>query len=971
MPKRILVSVDPFEARAALLDGDSLVNVELESAASNKRKGNVYRGKVTAVEPSIDAAFVDYGAAKDGFLPFDEVSSKSLAHLTGHGRAASRSGLKTGDWVLVQVTKEEVGKKGASLTMHVSLPGRFVVLMPFSDRTGISRKLGGEERARLRSLAQQLQIPEGYGCIVRTVGEDERLEDLQADLDQQIAAWESILSNYQEKKGTGEVHVESGLALRFVRDYMTSDVAEVVVEDETSHRELAQFLEARMPQRRSILKRYSGDMPLFLRHGVERQIEALLNNKVGLPSGGSIVIGQTEALVAIDVNSGRMKQKDIEDTAFKVNLEAAREIARQVILRDLGGIIVVDFIDMESEAHNHAVEEELKAAFRWDKARLTFTRIQEFGLLSFSRQRLRQAVDSGITLPCPTCTGSGRVRSPNLLAMSALRKIRERLATQGGRAAFVEVTVPVEVGNFLNNRKREALTALERKFDVLIDVLGDPDALPDDLKLTVLGEVPQGRKSILGYEETEETAEGTAAETHEPEAPREAGLPQRPAHAPLTPPPSAGKGRSLFRGLISKFLGLEELGEVPPPSPEPARRDFAPVLAPVPASAQRVEPPREGLPPRATAPSRTPAPQRAPAPPRTPAPQRAPAPQRPPASSPQPQGPSPAPASSRPQAQPKQPATDRPVPPPGPEPRRPAPAPVAVAQPASIHEDVQSGALRPDLDFEGPGEGGEGTARKRRRRRRRRGHGGAGEGAESLPMDTGDQALDEARPADGESAPAQLDAFAAVPDAARTRRPAEPRRREPAKTEMTVATATEASETEEAPGDEGEGSEGIETASQKRRRRRRRSKGGAGDAGPQVDGMTRPTEGTPARTALPREVGARGSGTSRPEEPPKTEAARPEVPTPEASMPEAIPPEPPVVAPARVRTPRAPARASRPAAGKADEAAPPPTDGEAESKKRPRHRGGRGRKKADGTEGAGTTTPDAPRTPAPDGGEKK
>jgi ribonuclease E len=865
---------------------------------------------VTSVEPSIDAAFVDYGAAKDGFLPFDEVATKSLANLTGQGRATNRSGLKSGDWVLVQVTKEEVGKKGASLTMHVSLPGRFVVLMPFSDRTGISRKLGGEERARLRSLAQQLVIPEGYGCIVRTVGEDEHLEDLQADLDQQVAAWESIVQNFQDRQGAGEVHVEAGLALRFVRDYMTSDVGEVIVEDETSYRELAQFLESRMPQRRALLKRYSGDMPLFLRYGVERQIEALLTNKVVLPSGGSIIIGQTEALVAIDVNSGRMKSRDIEDTAFRVNLEAAREIARQVVLRDLGGILIVDFIDMESEAHKRAVEEELKAGLKWDKARLTFTHIQEFGLLAFSRQRLRQSVDSGITLPCPTCAGSGRVRSPNLLAMSALRKIRERLATQGNRAAFVEVTVPVEVGNFLNNRKREALTSLERKFDVLIDVIGDPDALPDDLKLTVLGDVPQGRKSILGYEESEDTGEGAPAEADEDQGAPASGPVVRPM-ATTYPAASPGKGRSLFRGLISKFLGLEEMAEVPPPAPEPARRDTAPQAPYMPPrrEAAPAAPPPPPMPPRRAAP---PAPEPAPAP-RVPAAPRSQSPSRP--------------------AQ---------------VPRHAAPAP-RPAEPKMM-EPLPAAMPRPDFEAEGPVEPGDGT-RKRRRRRRRRGKGGAGEGTEMTGSEAGmlnfegnadfhegesdDQAPPTTEPSIPVAAPAvqtapPLPEEAIVPveplEAVPTPPVVERKRRErspsPRKAAPPPVPAPEAPQPEVQAAPEGlpegalDGEEGGEAGGHKRRRRRRRGKGSAGEGG---EGGT-------------VEPGPRGSGASRPDE---------DLPEPAATI-EPVEPLP---------------------AGLA-------ADGEAVAKKRPRHRGGRGRKKADGTGGGSDAPPPEPSTAEPDAGHE-
>ncbi len=602
MSRRIVVAVDPYEARAALLEGDRLINVEIENAAVGKRKGNVYRGRVTAVEPSLDAAFVDYGAGKDGFLPFDEVANRSLTDLTGHSRANNRSGLNSGDWVLVQVTKEEVGKKGASLTMHVSLPGRFVVLMPFSDRTGVSRRLGGEERTRLKQIAQQLVLPEGFGCIVRTVGEDEQVAEIQGDLEHLLRAWYEIVDRFKAAKGTAEVHAESGLALRFVRDYMSNDVTEVLVEDDASFTELTRFVESRMPQRKGLVKRYTGELPLFVRYGVERQIDALLDNRVVLPSGGSIVIGQTEALVAIDVNSGRQKQRDIEDTAFKVNIEAARELARQCVLRDLGGIIVVDFIDMENEGHRRAVEDELKAAFAIDKARLTFTKIQEFGLLCFSRQRIRQAVDSGVTLPCPACSGSGRVRSPALLAMSALRKIRERLAMQGQRAAYLEVTVPVEVANFLNNRKREALAGLESRHEVMIDILGDSDALPDDIRVTVLGEVPSERATRRQPAESGATGPSTGRAP----APVRSAI-RAPEAAPALPPAAAqvvvpsrmpdnvpvatrspGRERSFFRGLISRFLGLEELEEVPA-TPQAPQRLPAPPVPPAPPPA--VEPP--------------------------------------------------------------------------------------------------------------------------------------------------------------------------------------------------------------------------------------------------------------------------------------------------------------------------------------------------------------------------------------------
>ena len=568
MSRKVLISVDPYEARAALMDGDRLINVEVEGTSSVKRKGNIYRGRVTAVQGSLGAAFVDYGAHKDGFLPLEDVSNRSLVRFSGHPASGGRTSLRVGEPVLVQVTKEEFGKKGATLTTYVSLPGRFVVLMPFSERTGVSRKLPGEERARLRQIASRLKVPEGFGFIVRTVGEEEDLPDLQADLDALVQEWRDIEKAFRERKTTGEIRTEISLARRFVRDYLTSDVSEIWVEDEVSHRELQEYLQRHMPDRLGILRRYQGTLPLFLKYGVESQIDALLQNRVSLASGGSIVIAQTEALVAIDVNSGRTRQADIEATALKTNLEAAREIARQLVLRDLGGIVVVDFIDMESEAHRRAVEQEMRSSLKADKARLTFTPIQEFGLLILTRQRLRQSVDSGITLPCPTCQGSGRVRSPSLQAMAALRRIRERLATSAANVAYVEVTVPLEVAHFLGNRKRDALLALERKFDVIIDVLGDPASRPDAFHLSALPDVPASRRALYGAEDDGEEPSSSLEEASSP--------------APVPDPepvdrrlPEAGRQRSFLKGLLTRVLGLgeeeEEAGSEAPPHREDAR----------------------------------------------------------------------------------------------------------------------------------------------------------------------------------------------------------------------------------------------------------------------------------------------------------------------------------------------------------------------------------------------------------------
>jgi len=500
--RRIVVSVDPYEARAALMDGDQLVNIEVESASQEKRKGHIYRGRVKTIEPSFEAAFVDYGVGKEGFLPFSDVSDRSLADLTGHARVRSKAGIRVDDIILVQVSKEEVGRKGAVLTMHVSLPGRYVVLMPFDDRTGISRKLNQEERKRLRKVLSRLDMPEGCGVIARTSSESiSGMDEVQADLDHLGSIWNGIVKQFSSDKSPGIVHSDAGLAVRFVRDYLSSNVSEILVEDEYSMRELDRYINSCMPGRSNLLKRYDDGIPLFIRYGVERQVDALMRRKVTLPSGGSIVVGETEALVAIDVNSGRFKRKRVEDTAFHTNMEAAKEIARQVVLRDLGGIIVIDFIDMESEQNRHKVEAELKSAMSMDKARLNFGQIQNFGLLAFSRQRIRQKVDSGVMLTCPECAGSGLIRSSSAQSMSTLRHIRERLATHSKKAAYVEVTVPVRIANFLNNRKRAALVGLEKQYGVMIDVTGDDEAQSHEARVNVLPEVPHDRLALLYSDE--------------------------------------------------------------------------------------------------------------------------------------------------------------------------------------------------------------------------------------------------------------------------------------------------------------------------------------------------------------------------------------------------------------------------------------------------------------------------------------
>jgi len=689
LSRKIVISADPYEARAALLDGDLLTNLEIESAGSNRRKGNLYKGRVTTVEKSLDAAFVDYGMGKDGFLPLDEVNERSLIELTGKsGGASGHVSLGAGDIVLVQVAKEEVGKKGAALTMNVSNPGRFLVLMPFSTRTGVSRKLAGDDRLRLKDSLDHLELPKGFGCIIRTVSDQSQETELQADLDHLVAQWQEIVDRFREAKKPGEVHQESSLALRFVRDYMDTDVDEVIVEDDTTWRELNGYFNAVMPGRSGHLTRYSGDLPLFVRFNVDRQVESLLKNRVTLPSGGSIVIGQTEALTAIDVNSGRTKKGAIEDTAYKTNVEAAVEIARQVILRDIGGIIVVDFIDMESESHRHSVEDTLRNALSRDKARLTVSKIRDFGLLAFSRQRLRHTVEEGIMSACPACGGTGRIRAPGPLAMSILRRLRERIANMTADAELVEVTVSIEVANFLNNRKREELIALEKRHGMTIEILGTPDVTPDDMQITIHEEIPDDRQiSRPRSEMVDDVYPGPGTTAPAMETSRE-----QPAAAPMAPPPPKPKP-SLLRGLLARLLDIDEFDEVPR-KPTPAKVAPAPVRAPAPA-------------PVAPAPVRTPAPIAA----EKPA-EAAQAPARPPR---QPRPP-------RPPREPRAPQERRPRPEPRQEPRqeprpevKPAPAPKAAPVTATAPEPRE--APMTEQDEGQPGQtGSHGKSRNARRR---------------------------------------------------------------------------------------------------------------------------------------------------------------------------------------------------------------------------------------------------------------
>jgi len=486
MSKRMLINIDAEESRAAIVEDGKLSNLEIETINRNSVKGNIYKAVVAKVEPSLQAAFVDFGAEKQGFLPLPEVHTS--LYPKGDKRAPIQAVLKAKQEILVQVVRDEIGEKGATLTMYISLPGRYLVLIPDSDKTGISRKLSEGDRDRLKEMAEGIKIPDGFGLIVRTAGETSTKQELAKDLTYLTRMWETIERKYAESKGPTLIHAERSLAIRFVRDYFTPDITEMLVDDEESYNELHAFLDVLMPRHKSMAKLYDGSIPLFMRYQIEKQLEDVYNRRVTLPSGGSIVIDQTEALVAIDVNSGRVKEKDIEDTATRTNVEAAQEIARQAILRDLGGLIVIDFIDMRERKNVRDVEHALREAFKDDKARHKLGHISEFGLLEMSRQRLKSTVHKGSFVGCTQCSGTGVTRTVESTGMSVLRKLHEAVA--GGRVRYVISMVPPTVASFLLNRKRKEIAALEHEFRATIEAVAVDGMVPSQMVLEYLEEIP-------------------------------------------------------------------------------------------------------------------------------------------------------------------------------------------------------------------------------------------------------------------------------------------------------------------------------------------------------------------------------------------------------------------------------------------------------------------------------------------------
>jgi ribonuclease E len=467
MKRMLFNATQAEELRVAIVDGQKLIDLDIEHAGQEQKKSNIYKAVVTRVEPSLEAVFVDYGAERHGFLPFKELTREYVAGETGEGtRAKIAQNLKVGQEILVQVEKDERGNKGAALTTYISLAGRYLVLMPNNPRGGgVSRRIEGEDRAELRETLDQLEIPEGMSVIARTAGIGRTAEELKWDMNYLIQLWEAIAGAAKEVKGPELIYLESSLVVRAIRDLFQPDIGEILIDTQEIFEQAQSFMSTVMPANVNKVKLYHDDVPLFSRFQIEHQIETAYRRDVTLPSGGAIIIDHTEALVSIDVNSARAtKGHDIEETAFRTNCEAADEIARQLRLRDLGGLVVIDFIDMESGKNQREVENRLRDALHHDRARVQTGKISRFGLLELSRQRLQPALSESSYIPCPRCHGLGHIRDTASSALHILRIIQEEAMKESTGA--VHAQVPVDVATFLLNEKRQDIHKIEMRFKV-------------------------------------------------------------------------------------------------------------------------------------------------------------------------------------------------------------------------------------------------------------------------------------------------------------------------------------------------------------------------------------------------------------------------------------------------------------------------------------------------------------------------
>ena len=587
--KRMLINATQREElRVAIVDGQNLYDLDIEIPSREQKKSNIYKGRITRVEASLEACFVEYGAERHGFLPIKEISRDYFTTGLDPHKASIRELIKEGQEVVVQVEKEERGNKGAALTTFISLAGRYMVLMPNNPKAGgVSRRIEGEDRQALKEALDHVTVPDDVGLIVRTAGLGRDAEELQWDLDYLLQLWKSISAAAMSQKAPFLIYQESKLFIRALRDYLRTDIGEILVDEESLYNDARDFMQQVMPNALRKLKLYKDDTPLFTRYQIETQIENAFDRQVRLPSGGSIVIDQTEALTAVDVNSSKAtKGSDIEETAFNTNCEAVVEIARQLRIRDAGGLIVLDLIDMDSPKHQRDVEDKLKDALKHDRARVQVGRISRFGLLEMSRQRLRPSLGEASQIVCPRCEGHGHIRGVESLALSTLRLIEEHAMKENTGQVLVQA--PSSVVNFLLNEKRASVVEIEMRHKVHVMIIADEKLQTPHIEIQRIREADMGEHSKPSYErltavettglpkmgQTLGSSEQPAVSGIMPASPApvreevaEAAVTKAPVavHQPAAPAPSAG-------GLMSRVLGWFRSADAPTPAPATKQR---------------------------------------------------------------------------------------------------------------------------------------------------------------------------------------------------------------------------------------------------------------------------------------------------------------------------------------------------------------------------------------------------------------
>jgi len=587
MKRMLFNATQAEELRVGIVDGQKLLDLDIESANKEQRKSNIYKGVINSIAPSLEACFVDYGAERSGFLPFKEVSRAYFKQGVDVSRARIQDALKEGQEVLVQVDKDERGNKGAALTTFISLAGRYLVLMPNNPRGGgVSRRVEGEDRAELRDAVDQLEVPQGMSVIARTAGIGRDPEELKWDLTRLLDLWHAIddagSKDVLKVYGTRLLYSENDLVSRVIRDHFHQDIGEILVDTEEVYEQARHYMENIMPQYVGRVKLYSDDVPLFSRFQIEHQIESAYSRQVNLPSGGAIVIDHTEALVAVDVNSARATRgADIEETAFRTNLEAAEETARQLRLRDLGGLIVIDFIDMESARNQREVETRLRDALRPDRARVQIGKISRFGLMELSRQRLRPALAEGSHIPCPRCHGIGHIRGIESTALHILRILQEEAMKENTGA--VHAQVPVDVATYLLNEKRAEFHAIESRLKVNVVLIPNihletPNYTVTRLKHEELNHADTPPPSYQMMTAPAKAEEVLASPQNETAAPRPnavvkaAAMPSQPAPViePKQKPAEAAAAPAEQPGIISKIFGWFKRAPAPAVAPAAA-----------------------------------------------------------------------------------------------------------------------------------------------------------------------------------------------------------------------------------------------------------------------------------------------------------------------------------------------------------------------------------------------------------------